>query len=448
MSQPRRVVIVGGGAAGTLVATHLAARGAAQTGSRIGEVLVVEPSERLGEGIAYSTRSPSHLLNVRANGMSAFPDRPTHFTDWARATGLEVTGTEFLPRALYARYLRDCLADAAGDALGTGVRHLRTRAVGLAPVGTAIRVTLGQAEPIEADEVVLATGNGQAPLGWLPDLPGVIRDPWRPGVLDGLDPGARVVIVGSGLSAVDAVLTLRDRDHRGPLTMVSSHGLLPAPHASDVLPPHGSPVDPATATSARALVRALRWDAASADDWRQAIDAVRPVTVATWRALPEAERRRALRHAFRHWEVRRHRMAPEVARTIEGLLAGGRLSRVKGRARGVERADGALAVALRSAEGGTVLPADVVIACVGPSADPLHDPLLATLVEDRVLVRHPLGLGVTVDEAGRALGPSGTPVPGLWTVGSLRKGAEWECTAVPELRRHAADIAAAIVPDT
>jgi uncharacterized NAD(P)/FAD-binding protein YdhS len=91
-----------------------------------------------------------------------------------------------------------------------------------------------------------------------------------------------------------------------------------------------------------------------------------------------------------------------------------------------------------------MVPADAVIACVGPSADPLHDPFLATALRDGVLARHPLGLGLDVDAAGRARRPDGTVHEHLWTMGSLRKGADWECTAVPELRRHAHDIAGAI----
>ncbi|MET0771597.1 MAG: FAD/NAD(P)-binding protein [Candidatus Limnocylindrales bacterium] len=440
MSRARRVVIVGGGAAGTLVAIHMAAYGR-------GAVSVVEPAERLGEGIAYGTTSPSHLLNVRANGMSAFPDRPTHFTDWARAAGTEVTGTEvrgteFLPRMLYARYLRDTLAAAGGDR--GGVSHVRSRAVGLAADDGGARLVLSDGSEVAADDLVLATGNGQAPVGWLPDLPGVIRDAWAPGALEEVGPDASVAIVGSGLSAIDVVLSLRDRGHRGPATLVSSHGLLPEPHAARVLAARPHAIDPANVTGAGRLVRALRADAAAAEDWRQTIDGVRPVTVATWRALSIEEQRRALRHGFRRWEVRRHRMAPEVAAVVEAWRADGRLRVVRGRVVGVDERDGRLAMTVDSAGARMVADVDVVVACVGPSADPLHDPLLRDAIRGGVLARHPLGLGLDVDQAGRARRPDGTNHPHVWTVGSLRKGAEWESTAVPELRLHAAAIAAAI----
>jgi uncharacterized NAD(P)/FAD-binding protein YdhS len=442
----RRVVIVGGGAAGTLVALHLAARGAGRPGSLVGEVVVVEPAERLGEGIAYGTRSPSHLLNVRADGMSAFPDRPTHFTEWARATGLELDGTEFLPRMLFGRYLRASLEGTRAEG-ASAPAHLRARATRLMADGTVIRVDLSGDEAVAADDVVLATGNGMAPLPWLPASPRVIRDPWVPGAIDDVPRDASVAIVGSGLSAVDVVLSLRDRGHAGPVAVVSSHGLLPEPHALDVLPKRAPAFEPSAPMRARDVVRALRRDAATADDWRQTIDAVRPVTVATWRAMPLDERRRALRHAFRRWEVRRHRMAPEVAAVVAGERATGRLRVVRGRVRGVDVAGDGLVVRLAAAGGEASLPVDAVIACIGPSADPLHDPVLRDAIDRGLLARHPVGLGLDVDDMGHARRPDGAVHPDVWTVGSLRKGAEWESTAVPDLRLHARDIAAALIPD-
>jgi uncharacterized NAD(P)/FAD-binding protein YdhS len=68
-----RVVIVGGGATGALAALHLARfkRGGA-------EIVVIEPAEEIGRGMAYATDDPGHLLNVRVANMSAFADQSDH----------------------------------------------------------------------------------------------------------------------------------------------------------------------------------------------------------------------------------------------------------------------------------------------------------------------------------------------------------------------------------
>src|SRR5688500_4283933 len=78
MKSDRRVpvAIVGGGFSGTMLAAQLARRG-------IGSLLI-EGGGRAGLGAAYSTDEPAHVLNVRAEGMSAWPDDPD---DFARAFG-------------------------------------------------------------------------------------------------------------------------------------------------------------------------------------------------------------------------------------------------------------------------------------------------------------------------------------------------------------------------
>jgi uncharacterized NAD(P)/FAD-binding protein YdhS len=377
--------------------------------------------------------------------MSAFPDRPTDLTEWARGTGLDLDGTEFLPRMLYARYLRESLA-AAWEGAGR-LRRRQARATAILSSGDGHVIPLTDDGWLDADDVVLATGNGVAPLGWLPDAPGVIRDPWAPGALDDLASDARVAIVGSGLSAVDAVLSLRDMGHAGAVTMISSHGMLPQPHLAEVLPTRAPAIGPGAGLTVRGLVRALRADAATADDWRQTIDAVRPATVATWRALPASERKRALRHVLRRWEVRRHRMAPQVAAALDRQRATGRLTVIPGRVRGVDRMSDGLAVLVDHAGRSKTSVVDAVIACVGPSADPLHDVLLRDTIDAGSLARHALGLGLDVDDIGRARRSDGSLHAHVWTVGSLRKGADWEATAVPELRQHAAAIAEMLTSD-
>src|SRR5271154_5056393 len=98
------VAIVGGGCSGLLVAVHLASQGFA------GRITVIEPRERLGAGLAYSTSFDRHLLNVPAGKMSALPEEPRHFLDWLRARNWPgVNPDSFAPRKLYGEYLEDLL---------------------------------------------------------------------------------------------------------------------------------------------------------------------------------------------------------------------------------------------------------------------------------------------------------------------------------------------------
>src|SRR5262249_981952 len=99
------VVVVGGGASGTLLAAELRRRGVS--------VAVVEPRPRPGVGVAYGTDSPVHLLNVRAGGMSARSDDPGHFLRWLAARDPRADENTFAQRREYRNYLADLLAESA-----------------------------------------------------------------------------------------------------------------------------------------------------------------------------------------------------------------------------------------------------------------------------------------------------------------------------------------------
>ena len=127
-NEPLPIAIVGGGAAGVMTALALA-RHPSPMARR---VVILEPAEQLGLGVAYGTRSPSHLLNVRASGMSAIADAPAHFLRWAQGHDPDLTGPEFLPRHRYAPYLRDALVSAQETAApGVTIEHRQRLVVGV-----------------------------------------------------------------------------------------------------------------------------------------------------------------------------------------------------------------------------------------------------------------------------------------------------------------------------
>lgn len=81
MARGPHVLIVGGGASGVLAAAHLLRADPTSC------VTLVEPRDRIGLGLAYSTPDRNHLLNVRAGNMSALADAPRHFLTWLSARG-------------------------------------------------------------------------------------------------------------------------------------------------------------------------------------------------------------------------------------------------------------------------------------------------------------------------------------------------------------------------
>jgi uncharacterized NAD(P)/FAD-binding protein YdhS len=281
------VAIVGGGFSGTILAAQLARRG-------IGSVLI-DGSGRIGRGVAYSTREPAHLLNVPAEAMSAWPDEPDDFAKRFEAEGGERTG--FAQRRQFGRYLDEILEGA----VASGCALTRDATVMMAKRRDGgWHLELGDGGEIEVQALVLAVGN-QEPEA-VSAFTGVqhrwIGDPWGSAAQDAVRrlaaSGEDVLLVGTGLTMVDLVLSLDAAGHRGKIVAVSRRGLIPRAHGDferapvelgDV--PHGS---------LRALSRWLRQRGAQVG-WRAAVDSLRPHTQALWQSLGTGQQRRFLRHA-------------------------------------------------------------------------------------------------------------------------------------------------------
>jgi uncharacterized NAD(P)/FAD-binding protein YdhS/predicted metal-dependent enzyme (double-stranded beta helix superfamily) len=452
-------VVVGGGFSGSMTAAQLLRR-AHETGQRL-RVVVVERRGAVGEGVAYGTRDLNHLLNVPAGRMSAWPDRPDDFLHWAQSRNPKARSTDFLPRQWYGEYVRETLlatAEQAKSAAKFSVVFDEVRRVARRPEGGWL-VHLAHGRTIRADAVVLAIGHRPPsdPIGarWSGSRARLIADPWQPFALNLVEPNEAVVVLGSGLTAVDAVLSLAHPDRRAPITIVSRRGLLPQSHAAqpvkpiDLQPMVTELLASADGVKVIELCRRLRQTvvelAPQGIDWRSVVDGVRPHTAALWQGMSIAERRRFLPRLRPFWEVHRHRMALSIGEQFGELRDCDWVRRVAGRIVSVQAdADAVrLVVSERATERLVEINAAWVINCTGPapSNSAASNPAIGSLLVDRWLRPDELGLGIETTPVGNAIDGMGREVPDLYVVGTLRKPATWESTAVPELRHQAAIVA-------
>jgi uncharacterized NAD(P)/FAD-binding protein YdhS len=447
------VVIVGGGFSGAAVAYHLACRGAPIA------ITVIEPRPVLGAGLAYSTVDPAHRINVPATMMSLDPSDPDHLARWIDETGvLEEDpearlpdGRTFPRRAVIGRYVGAQLAPF----LASGrIEHLRDRAAGLYRVPRGHGLTLASGRRIEADLLVLAASH--PPPHPLPILAGfakddrrIITDPWADNALAAIRPEARVLIIGTGLTMVDVVASLDRRGHAGPITAISRRGQRSRSHASGPVEPFG---DIAPARSALALLTQVRREIARAAGqglpWQAVLSAVRLQAQALWAALPELERRRFLRHLRPFWDTHRFRIAPQLEAVLARRQSAGTFTLRAASVRRIHPGPLEIEVDLldrrtrRAMRGGF----DAVVMTTGPAHDRIfdHDPVMAALRAEGLVSGDPLGLGLHVDGRSRAIGPAGRDDRIVLVAGPLARGRFGELMGLPEVTRHAADVAETI----
>jgi uncharacterized NAD(P)/FAD-binding protein YdhS len=426
------VVIVGGGASGTLTAVSLARF------PELGPISVLDAAGAFARGVAYSTEEPVHLLNVPAGRMSAIPEQPSHLLAWLAGRGEAPDPEAFIQRRLYGAYLGELL-----QAAGSRVERRMDRATALVPDGDRVRVELASGAALTARGVVLAMGNfpPELPPGWT-DLPARLawRTPWAARG-DWPAPDAEVLLLGAGLTAVDVALSLDARGHRGRIHLLSRRGLVPVTHPPRMTAPLPLGARPARL---RGLLRMFR-EASGRHDFRAVLDTIRPELGALWRGLTPVEQRRFLRHLRTWFDTVRHRLAPAVGACIAALEAEGRLVRHAGRVVSLSEQEGKVALRYRPRGARTlaVLSVDVAIPTTGPVMDvrALDDRLVRSLLAAGQARPGPHGLGFATAGDGSVLG---TMQDRLWTLGGLRRGDLWETTAIPEISVQARAVGDAV----
>jgi uncharacterized NAD(P)/FAD-binding protein YdhS len=453
LSNPKfSVVIIGGGFSGALLAVHLLHRNPELS------LALIDKASVPGRGIAYGTKFECHLLNVPASGMSALPDQPDHFLLWARVNYERcVQPSDFLPRAVYGRYIGSLLEDAAKNS--ANFRWIQGEVSSVTPepsripsrIPSQIDVQLADGTALLTKTLVLAVGNFPPANIKVPGLSDNCARyapyPWSPAALNDIPQDGSVLLIGSGLTSVDVAVALKSQGFSGHIHMLSRRGLLPQPHApKHFWPQFWNEKSPRTIRGLLRLVRAeLRAAADSGCDWRAVVDALRPVTQQIWQSLPHDEQKRFLRHLRPYWDAYRHRMASHIGETITGLVRNDQASIYAGRITQYRESSDCAEISFRERRTNAerVLRVDRVINCAGPETDyrRMDAPLIKSILAQRLARPDALFLGLDVDANGALIDSSGEPSASLYAIGPARKGLLWETTAVPELREQASQLA-------
>ncbi|MFD0417477.1 FAD/NAD(P)-binding protein [Streptomyces sp. NPDC127108] len=468
------IAIVGAGAAAVGLLDTLAA-----TADRPGTITVFEPSPHLWRGRPYGPDLDTVLVNSPPALMSIRHSDFGHYAAWLGPRGTahldERLGQPLVPRALYGAYLAHTAetASAALRANGWQVRTVTGRVTGATRPGAHWSLRTEDGHTHEADHVALCVGGGtpQDHYG-LDGAPGYVNDPYPLArTLERVPHRSGVTVIGTGLTAVDIVVSLAARGHTGPITLLSRSGVLPhvwqrpvghrprqmtVERVAALHRDHGSVtlddlvgllraelaeagedfddlVAELLATGTEDPVRRLRKQLAAVDDPRRGRrllqETAHSVGPYAWRLLSEPDRTRLLRH-FRTATSVASPMVPVNAATLMRLADAGQLTVVAG-VRKIEASDGGFRVHGNHGESTS----DVVVNAVNPPPQAIPraaGPLVTALLADGSAKLHPAGGLVPAD-------------PRLHVVGDLAGGGSFLTSSIPGLAAQAARAAHAIV---
>jgi uncharacterized NAD(P)/FAD-binding protein YdhS len=234
------IAIIGGGFSGLCALSALVRH--AQDSL---QVTVYHPDSALGRGKAYSTQDPEHLLNVRAAAMGAHAGQDMDFHEWITAHALPHGAADFVPRALYGTYIDHVLAQTLVAAQGKGIRifMMQEQATDILPavMPAGAQLMVETAAGAQAhDAVIVACGNDRPRMPQMgqgvAQHAGWWENPYQADRYAQISRAGHIIIIGSGLSMIDALVTLRRMQYDGDITALSRHGHIPLPHAEPSRP--------------------------------------------------------------------------------------------------------------------------------------------------------------------------------------------------------------------
>ncbi|PWY52973.1 FAD/NAD(P)-binding protein [Pseudomonas sp. RW409] len=457
------VLIVGGGLSGALLAAQLLRL----PGRR--QVRVIEPRSELGRGEAYSAVELGHTLNGNAARMSVDPDNSDDLTQWLsdylagggwpESEQQPVPVSElFPPRGIFGLYVQQRLAEAQaiGALQGSTVTHVRAEAVDLQADAEGAWLTLDDGQRLRGAFAVLATGMfpaARTPQTESSGLNAAALDPWDVSAMSRLDPQATVLIIGSGLTMVDAVVSLEQAGHRGPIEVFSRHGLLPHVRRQPPAWVDFLAEDPSIRTPRQLLHelrRQCRQALADGVDWQAPLDTVRAHIGRLWSQATDGQRRQFVRHVRPWWESHHHRSPPLSAELVARLHGEGRLRIHAASFKGLEpSADGRLAIGIRrrGETQTTWVAGDALINSSGIEYDwrRVARPLPQQLLARGLIQPGPLALGIRADAGGAVVDAEGQVASRLFAMGPPLRGMWWESTAVTDVASQAKALAARLV---
>jgi len=444
----KKVFIIGGGLSGVLVAVYLAGL---KNGTEI--VLVEKIPEKLGRGVAYQQDFINQPLNVVAGSMSLYEDAPDDFVNWLKGNAFrysnliaEISPRSFVPRKIFGDYVTEKLKEAHSSYTGK-FQIIIDEAICISKKTGGHSVLMASGIEHYADHVVLALGN--FPPGDIAAVTDEIKhgdsyfsNSWTDKIYKDLSGNEEILLIGSGLTAIDVVLGLHIRNFKGKVTMVSRRGRLPLSHFfSDRkflwnLPYRLCPLE---------LLKLVRQTIKSNPEihWSLIVDALRVYVPEIWTYWDLSEKKLFLKRLRPFWEISRHRIPEESLTLLTHLQCSDQLRVIKGEVLKIQRTGQGFDILYRNGNITENKSFHKIINCTGPESNyrKIKFPIIDHLIHDYNIVPDPLNLGILCNADGKMMNEKGQPIDGLWCIGPMRKAVLWETTALREIRSQACRLA-------
>ena len=455
----KKIAIIGGGFIGAVTAIHLARYSKTPL-----EIIIIEPSKTMARGVSFSTQDSDHRLNGPSNIQFLYPEDIESFTKWLEHSGTLLKdhsakindGRIYARRRDFGKYVEQELFNhTKKNVSNSTISHYQDIAVSISRKKNTWYIFLNQLSSILVDKVIITPSNflPSIPIELSPITkdPRFFSNPWSCDFSNKIKAGARVLIIGTGLTMSDMAITLL-RDHKKiKITAISRRGLLPQ-RQRETLPQeplwdalmrpipnfienHGSH------NSVFRIFKIFRENVAKLKDknieWQVAFDDIRDAAYKLWPSLSIKEKGKYFRHLSPWYESHRFRLPPQTAQKLDDYKQQGKINYYAGSIIRVEVKNNFIQIHLRLRHNQEIVIEnfDNVINCTGPERDPrkINNPIFAQLIDDGYATPSPFGMGFEVNNKYQSISLDKSPIKGLFFLGPLTRNAFGEINGIPTL---------------
>ena len=437
MHDIRKLVIIGDGFAAAVTAIHLLRKGVAA------DTLTIIGAGSLGKGNAYGCASPFFRLNVREDLPIVFSEDPLHFARWAEVNiddpEAKTSAGFFYRRADFGRYISELITAEVGF---DKIQRIQSKVCALNQAHGLWKLETVDGDLIDTEKVIIATGN--SPPTWPCtiqteiDKQGparMIENPWTGQYLAAIQAEEHIVLVGGGLTALDAIYALAAQGHRGLITIVGPRPLFPPTQAQWTR--QNQPSWPEKLSPAK-LLRFMRHylppAPTTSTEWQSAWEELRPNLNAIWQKFTPHQRKILFKRLAWIWSLYRFRASPQTIKAYEQLQASQQIQFAIGRAKQITCTEQAITVQLSN---DTNVQAERIINCTGVGTDLFLNKLIA----DAIAIPDSLGTAIAVDANLNVVKPNLQAWNNLWMLGPATMGSLGDVIAASAISKQAEQLA-------
>lgn len=437
MSNLKELVIIGDGFAAAVMAVHLLRRGISRS-----SITVIGPGE-LGKGNAYNCASPFFRLNVREDLPIVFSEDPLHFARWAQQNiddpQAKTGAGYFYRRQDFGRYVSELITHESEPGQ---LEQIKAKVLSLSGTENNWHLELDNQSTLIAKLVIIAAGNPaptwpcrviqQQPASATPRL---IENPWTGYFLEDIDVQDNIILLGGGLTALDAINALEGRKHQGTIYVIGPRALFPPEQA--LWQKQGQPNWPLKVSPAT-LIRFMRNHLPSAPtnsaEWQSAWEELRPNLNSLWQQFSPHQKKSLFKRLGWLWSLYRFRASPQTIAAYKRLKEKNQIQFVIGRAKEIQCAESKVKVLLGN---GIEVEGHRILNCTGVAPDQF----LQKLIKDRLAIPDELGHAIAVDNNFRVLHLSDEHWNSLWMIGPGTMGSLGDVIAASAIAKQAEQLA-------